>query len=67
MSDQESVSVDIAAETVDSAEAYDDADVSVALERSTDDGKGGAVVPKADFDSYAVGENVSAYEPEDDD
>lgn len=30
----------------------DDEDVPAALERETDDGKGGAVVPKADFDSY---------------
>jgi len=30
----------------------DDEDVPAALERETDDGKGGAVVPKADFDAY---------------
>jgi hypothetical protein len=32
--------------------AYDETDVPAALERDTDDGKGGAVVPKADFESY---------------
>jgi hypothetical protein len=31
---------------------HDEEDVPAALERETDDGKGGAVVPKADFDSY---------------
>jgi len=31
---------------------YDDVDVPAALERETDDGKGGAVVPKTDFESY---------------
>jgi hypothetical protein len=30
----------------------DEQDVAVALESETDDGKGGAVVPKADFVSY---------------
>lgn len=67
MSDQHDIPVDIAAETVDSAEAYDETDVPAALERSTDDGKGGAVVPKADFVSYEADEKVSAYQPEDDD
>lgn len=38
------------AETVDA----NDEDVQSALERQTDDGKGGAVVPKADFDSFAT-------------
>lgn len=46
------------------AEAVDDEDVPAALERKTDDGKGGAVVPKADFDSYDAGENVTAYQPD---
>jgi hypothetical protein len=32
---------------------HDDTDVPAALENDTDDGKGGAVVPKADFVSYA--------------
>lgn len=32
---------------------HDDTDVDAALERETDDGKGGAVVPKDDFESYA--------------
>lgn len=32
---------------------HDEEDVPAALERDTDDGKGGAVVPKADFESYA--------------
>lgn len=31
---------------------HDDTDVESALERETDDGKGGAVVPKEDFESY---------------
>lgn len=31
---------------------HDDSDVDAALERDTDDGKGGAVVPKEDFVSY---------------
>lgn len=31
---------------------HDDTDVDAALERETDDGKGGAVVPKEDFVSY---------------
>lgn len=34
-------------------ESHDDTDVEAALENDTDDGKGGAVVPKADFESYA--------------
>jgi hypothetical protein len=32
---------------------HDDTDVDTALDRETDDGKGGAVVPKEDFESYA--------------
>lgn len=32
----------------------DDSDVAQALERETQDGKGGAVVPKSDFDSFAT-------------
>jgi len=35
-------------------EHHDDTDVEAALERETDDGKGGAVVPKANFESYAT-------------
>jgi len=35
---------------------HDETDVEEALDRDTDDGKGGAVVPKADFESYAVPE-----------
>lgn len=31
---------------------HDDTDVDAALERDTDDGKGGAVVPAEDFESY---------------
>jgi len=31
---------------------HDDTDVDTALDRETDDGKGGAVVPKEDFGSY---------------
>jgi hypothetical protein len=36
------------------AEAHDDEDVPAALKRKTDDGKGGAVVPKASFVSFAA-------------
>lgn len=32
---------------------HDDTDVETALEHDTDDGKGGAVVPRDDFESYA--------------
>lgn len=35
-------------------EANDKEDVPVALNRETQDGKGGAVVPKANFVSYAA-------------
>jgi hypothetical protein len=31
---------------------HDDTDVDEALNRETEDGKGGAVVPKEDFESY---------------
>lgn len=31
---------------------HDETDVAEALERETDDGKGGAVVPPSDFESY---------------
>lgn len=37
------------------AESHDE-DVDSALERETQDGKGGAVVPKATFKSYATDE-----------
>lgn len=40
---------------------HDEEDVPAALERETDDGKGGAVVPKEDFESY---EDPSADRPE---
>lgn len=33
-------------------ENHDETDVPAALENDTDNGKGGAVVPKADFESY---------------
>ena len=36
------------------AEPHDEEDVPAALERETQDGKGGAVVPKANFVSYAA-------------
>lgn len=36
------------------AEAHDDTDVAAVLDLETHDGKGGAVVPKADFVSYAA-------------
>ena len=42
----------------------DDNDVDVILNSETEDGKGGAVVPKADFESYEAGENVTAYQDE---
>lgn len=38
---------------VETAESHDE-DVEEALDRETDDGKGGAVVPSEDFDSYAT-------------
>lgn len=53
-------------EQYETAEAEDDTDVPAALERQTDDGKGGAVVPRTDFVSYEAGDNVTAYEPESD-
>lgn len=31
---------------------YDDIDVPAAIVQKTDDGKGGAAVPKSDFESY---------------
>lgn len=44
---------DYKVEELDPTEVHhDEEDVAAALERETDDGKGGAVVPKADFDSY---------------
>lgn len=42
---------------------HDDEDVPAALERETHDGKGGAVVPPADFQSYT---DPSADKQEDD-
>jgi hypothetical protein len=51
-------------EVPETAEAFDETDVSEALKRDTDDGKGGAVVPSGDFDSYQAGENVTGYDPE---
>jgi hypothetical protein len=42
-------------ETAESAESNDEEDVKAALEKNdTEDGKGGAVVPSADFDSFAA-------------
>jgi hypothetical protein len=35
---------------------HDETDVDEALDQDTDDGKGGAVVPKSDFEAYAVPE-----------
>lgn len=32
---------------------HDESDVNAALANDTDDGKGGAAVPRSDFDSYA--------------
>lgn len=40
-------------ELEDQAAADDENDVPAALEKETADGKGGAVVPKSDFDSFA--------------
>lgn len=40
-------------EASETAESNDE-DVKTALERETQDGKGGAVVPSADFDSFAT-------------
>lgn len=61
--DETNVNVD--AETVDSAETHDETDVPAALDATTDDGKGGAVVPKTDFVSYDADENVTAYQEDD--
>ena len=36
------------------SESHDEEDVPAALKRDTQDGKGGAVVPKANFVSYAA-------------
>jgi hypothetical protein len=52
-------------EVPETAEAFDDTDVKEALDRETDDGKGGAVVPGSDFESYEAGEDVTGYNPED--
>lgn len=41
-----------------------DSDVDAALERETSDGKGGAVVPKSDFVSFAT-DNVETEGPDD--
>lgn len=46
----ENVEADL--ESAETAES-DDSDVETALERDTADGKGGAVVPKEDFDSFS--------------
>jgi len=40
-------------DATDVAESHDE-DVEQALERETDDGKGGAVVPRTNFESYAT-------------
>ena len=42
----------------------DDTDVESALERETQDGKGGAVVPKSDFDSFATDDVENDPEPD---
>jgi hypothetical protein len=63
MTDEQQAQPDV--EEVELAEAHDETDVPAALDRNTDDGKGGAVVPKSDFDSYDAGEGVTAYHPED--
>jgi hypothetical protein len=39
------------------AEAHDEEDVPNAIDSETQDGKGGAVVPKANFVSYAAAED----------
>ena len=44
---------------------HDDTDVDAALERKTDDGKGGAVVPGEDFVSYTAPECDKPDEQED--
>jgi hypothetical protein len=41
-------------------------EVEAALARETQDGKGGAVVPESDFESYSAGENVLHEGPGDD-
>lgn len=56
MTEQEQPVVDPALETATlpypDNPHHDDVDVPAALERETDDGKGGAVVPGEDFVSY---------------
>ncbi len=51
---------------LEKADAHDDIDVLECQKDTTDDGRGGAVVPKTDFVSYEAAENVTAYEPEED-
>lgn len=66
MSEQEQPVVDpgveAAAYVVRDNPHHDETDVAAALERDTDDGKGGAVVPKEDFVAY---EDPDADKPSD--
>lgn len=43
----------------------DNFNVDDALDRDTQDGKGDEEVPESDFESYAAGEDVTAYNQED--
>lgn len=45
--------------TYEIAEAHDEEDVPAALERETHDGQGGAVVPRANFVSFAADDETS--------
>lgn len=51
--EQQVQSQDETVEEVETAES-NDSDIHDALLRETDDGKGGAVVPSDDFDSFAT-------------
>lgn len=45
--------------TYEIAEAHDDTDVQACLDSETQDGQGGAVVPKANFISFAADDETS--------
>lgn len=45
--------------TYEIAESHDDTDVQACLDAETDDGRGGAVVPRANFVSFAEDDETS--------
>lgn len=65
MTEQEQPVTEQEQPVTETAESHDESDVDAALELETDDGKGGAVVPRTDFVSYEADEDVTAYNPED--